>query len=219
MSSAYVIIENVLHVGLTGNIASGKSHAAQVFAELGAHVIDADSIAHELMSPATNTHRKIVEAFGEGILNPDRTIDRRILGDLIFNDDGRRALLNQLVHPDVHGEILRRIVELEKKYRYGIVIVHAALLVESGHYKIYDRLIVVMCDSSLQISRIVNRDGFSVEQAKKRLASQMPIEEKLKLADYTIETSGALWETREQIEAIYRDLVLQEIRLRDPLES
>lgn len=209
----------MLHVGLTGNIAAGKSHAAQVFAELGAQVIDADSIAHELMSPGTKTYGKIVEAFGEGILRPDRTIDRRALGDIIFKDDERRALLNRLVHPDVHGEILRRIVQLEKKYRYGIVIVHAALLVESGHYKIYDRLIVVTCDPSLQISRIVNRNGISVEEAKGRLATQMPIEEKLKLADYTVETSGALWKTREQIEAIYRDLVLQEIRLRDHPES
>ena len=111
------------------------------------------------------------------------------------------------------------IVELEKRYRYGIVIVHAALLVESGHYKIYDRLIVVVCDPHLQLSRIVSRNGLSIEQARKRLATQMSVEEKLKLADYTIETSGALWETREQIEAIYRDLVLQEMKLRDYPES
>ena len=208
----------MLNVGLTGNIAAGKSHAAQVFAELGAHIIDADALAHELMSPGFSTYRKVVEAFGEGILAPDRTIHRSKLADVIFNDDGRRELLNRLVHPDVHAEILRRIVELESKYRYGIVIVHAALLVESGHYKIYDRLIVVTCDPALQITRIINRDGLSMAEAKKRLGTQMPVEEKLKLADYTIDTSGALWETKEQIEAIYRDLILQEISLRERLE-
>jgi len=208
-------MQRMLHVGLTGNIAAGKSHAAQVFAELGAHVIDADAIAHELMSPGTDTYRKIVDAFGEGILKPDKTIDRKILGDIVFDDDGQRARLNQLVHPDVHTEIMRRIIELEKKQPHGIVIAHAALLVESGHYKIYDRLIVVVCDPSLQIARIVSRTGLTVEQARKRLDAQMPAEEKLKLADYTIETSGALWETREQIEAIYRDLMIEEIKLRD----
>lgn len=211
-------MQRMLHVGLTGNIGAGKSHAAQVFAELGAQVIDADTIAHELMSPGTNTYRKIVDAFGEGILGPDRTIDRKILGDIIFNNDGQRALLNQLVHPDVHTEIMRRIIELEKKHPRGIVIVHAALLVESGHYKIYDRLIVVVCDPTLQITRIVSRSGISVEEARKRLAAQLPVEEKLKLADYTIETSGALWGTREQIEAIYRDLMIEEIKLRDQPE-
>lgn len=208
-------MQNMLHVGLTGNIGAGKSHAAQVFAELGAHIIDADSIAHELMSPGTTSYEKIVRAFGEGILRPDRTIHRGVLGEIIFKDDERRALLNRLVHPDIHAEILRRIVELESKCRYGIVIVHAALLFESGHYKIYDRLIVITCDPSLQMARIVNRSGLTVEDAKRRLAAQMPIEEKLKLADYTIDTSGTFGETREQIEAIYRDLVLQEIRLRE----
>ena len=208
-------MQRMLHVGLTGNIAAGKSNAAQVFAELGAHVIDADAIAHELMAPGTNTYRKIVDAFREGILAPDQAIDRRILGDIVFNDDGKRAVLNQLVHPEVHTEIMRRIIELEKKQPRGIVIVHAALLVESGHYKIYDRVIVVVCDPTLQISRVVSRSGITIEQAKKRLAAQLPIEEKLKLADYTIETSGALWETKEQIEAIYRDLMLEEINLRD----
>jgi dephospho-CoA kinase len=211
-------MQPMLHVGLTGNIAAGKSHAAQVFAELGAQVIDADSIAHELMSPGTVTYRKIVEAFGEGILKPDRTIDRKVLGDLVFNDERHRSVLNQLVHPEVHAEILRRIVELEKQHRRGIVIVHAALLVESGHYKIYDRLIVVLCDPSLQVARIVSRNSLNVQQARKRLAAQMPVEEKLKLADYTIETSGALWETREQVEAIYRDLMIEEIKLRDTPE-
>jgi len=209
----------MLHVGLTGNMAAGKSHAAQGFAELGAHVIDADSLAHDLMAPGKSAYAKVVEAFGEKILRPDRTIDRKILGSIVFHNENQRILLNQLVHPEVHSAILRRIVELEKVFRYGMVVVHAALLVESGHHKAYNRLVVVTCDPALQITRIVARDGVSVEEARTLLATQMPVEEKLKLADYTIDTSGAFWETREQIEAIYRDLVLQEIRLREESES
>jgi dephospho-CoA kinase len=209
----------MLHVALTGNIAAGKSHAAQVFAELGAHIIDADLIAHETMFPGTTTFRKVVEAFGPAILTRDGLIDRRVLGEIVFHDAEKRQLLNSIVHPHVHAEILRRIVDLEKAYTYGIVIVHAALLVESGHYKVYDRLIVVACDPALQLARIVRRDRLSLEEAKVRLSAQMPVEEKLKLADYSIDTSGALHETREQIEAIHRDLVLQEIRYREHADS
>jgi dephospho-CoA kinase len=166
------------------------------------------------MSPGTEAHAKIVEAFGEGILNPDGTVDRKALGRIVFTDEQSRALINQLMHPAVHAEILRRIFELESRLTYGIVIVHAALLVESGHYKMYDRLIVVTCDPKLQLARIVGR-GLTLEEAAQRFAAQMPTEQKLRLADYTIETSGPLRETKRQIEAIYRDLMTQELSTRD----
>jgi dephospho-CoA kinase len=204
----------MLHVGLTGNMAAGKSQAAQVFAELGAHVLDADQIAHGLMSPGTESYAKVVQAFGEGILNLDGTINRKSLGRIIFSDENARLRINALIHPEVNAEILRRIVDLETKYTCGITIVHAALLVESGHHRIYDRLIVVTCDPKLQLARIINR-GLTPEEAQQRLAAQMPIEEKLRLADFTIETSGPLRETKKQIEAIYRDLLLHEMQLRE----
>jgi dephospho-CoA kinase len=210
-----VIIHRMLHVGLTGNIATGKSQAAHVFAELGAHVIDADVIAHDLLAKGTGTYLKVVEAFGSEILTVDGSISRRKLGEIVFNDSEKRKRLNRLVHPDVRDEVLRRVCALEESYSGGIIIVDAALLIESGHHKLYDRLIVVTCDPNLQVTRIINRDGLTVEQAKARMAAQMPAEEKLKLANYTIETSGTLRETRDQIEAIYRDLVLQELRLRN----
>ena len=209
----------MLHVGLTGNIASGKSHAVHVLAELGAHIIDADRVAHELMSPGTTTYAKVVEAFGEGILNPDRTIFRKKLGGIIFHDAEKRALLNNLVHPDVRTEILRRIIEMEKTSKRGIVIIDAALMVESGFYKVYDRLIVVHCEPALQLSRIISRDGLSVEEAKARIAAQMPAAEKLKYADYTIDTSGTFRQTHEQVEAIYRDLVLVEAGMQRSAEG
>ncbi len=205
----------MLHVGLTGNIASGKSHTASLFAELGAHIIDADLVVHELLACGTKTYERIVDAFGDGILCSDRKIDRRRLGQIIFFDAQKRLLLNNLTHPDVHAEILRRIFELEQSSSNGIIIVDAALMVETGGYRMYHRLIVVTCDPSLQVSRLMSRDGLTENEAKARMASQMPIEEKLKLADYTIDTSGTLKQTRDQAEAIYRDLVIQELRIKD----
>lgn len=209
------IMHRMLHVGLTGNIATGKSQAAHVFAELGAHVIDADVIAHDLLVKGTRTYLKVVEAFGSEILTMDGSVNRRKLGEIVFNDSERRKRLNGTVHPEVRDEVLRRVCELEESLPGGIIIVDAALLIESGHHKLYDRLVVVTCDPNLQLARIINRDGLTVEQAKARMAAQMPAVEKLKLADYTIETSGTLKETREQIEAIYHDLLLQELRLRN----
>jgi dephospho-CoA kinase len=208
-------MSGMLHVGLTGNIASGKSYAAMLFAEMGAHIIDADRVAHRLLFSGTKTYQTIVEAFGEQILAPDGEIDRKGLGRIVFSHPAKRALLNQLTHHEVGAEILRQIFELEQASARGIVIVDAALIVETGGYKMYDRLIVVTCDPSLQIARLMSRDQLSETEAKARMSSQLPIEEKLKLADYTIDTSGTLKQTRDQAEAIYRDLLVQEIRLKE----
>jgi dephospho-CoA kinase len=204
----------MLHVGLTGNIASGKSHATAVFAELGAHIIDADVVAHELLAPGTATYRKVVDAFGPEIVGDDGTIDRRRLGGIVFHDTHKRLLLNSLVHPDVRAEVLRRVVEIDGDGRNGILIVDAALMVESGSYKMYDKLIVVHCAPDLQIARIVARDNLSITEARARMAAQLPAEEKIKVADYTVDTSGTFRQTREQIEAIYRDLVLVELAMK-----
>jgi dephospho-CoA kinase len=212
MMDSYAMMHFMLHVGLTGNIGTGKSHAASVFAELGARIVDADIVAHELMEPGREAHQKVVQAFGEGILEPSGAINRKVLGKIVFENCEKRLLLNSLVHPAVHLEILRRMVELEKEGSSGVIIVDAALLVENAHHKYFDRLIVVTCDPNLQLARIMKRDGISLEEARQRRASQMPIEEKLKLADYVIETSGTLKETRVQIEDIYRELLLQGIK-------
>jgi dephospho-CoA kinase len=133
----------MLHVGLTGNIASGKSHAASVFAGLGAHVIDADRVAHELFSCGGRTYKKVVETFGEMILAPNQEIDRKRLAQIIFSDMEKRLLLNNLTHPEIGEEIQRRICEMEQVSSSGIIIVDAALMVETGSYRKYHRLIVV----------------------------------------------------------------------------
>jgi len=198
----------MLQVGLTGNIASGKSHVSSVFAELGARIIDADVIAHDLFVAGSSTYMKVVQAFGSRILAPDGSIDRKVLGDIVFRQKEQRLLLNALVHPDVLAEVMRRTFELDKQGFDGIVVVDAALMVESGFYRMQDRLIVVTCDPALQLARVVNRCGLSDEEARLRIASQMPVVEKIKLAHYTIDTSGTYNRTREQVERIYRDLIL-----------
>jgi dephospho-CoA kinase len=205
----------MLHVGLTGNIASGKSQAALMFAELGAHVIDADRIVHQLLASGTGTYQKIIDVFGNQVLDADREINRRRLGQIVFSDEEKRKLLNRLTHQEVGAEILRRIFDLEQKSSSGIIIVDAALMVETGSYKMYHRLIVVTCDPSLQITRLMNRDQLSEEAARARMSSQLPIEQKIRLADYTIDTSGTLKHVRDQVEAIYRDLAVQELRLKE----
>jgi dephospho-CoA kinase len=205
----------MLHVGLTGNIASGKSYASEVFAELGANVIDADKVVHELLASGTKTYHKVLNAFGEGILDQNQEIDRKKLAQIVFFDSEKRLLLNNLIHPEVGAEILRRVFDLEQSSASGIIIVDAALMVETGSYKMYHLLIVVACDPALQVSRLMSRDGLTEKEARARIESQMPIEEKRKFADYVIETSGTLKQTRDQAEAIYRDLLAQELSIRD----
>ncbi len=201
----------MLHVGLTGNIASGKTNARRVFREMGAHTIDADEIAHGLLEPGEEIYRKVIENFGGGIVDEDGTISRQRLGAIVFSDGDKLQLLNSLVHPAVRAEVQRRISELEGMHDTGIIIVDAALMVETGSYHGYDKLVVVYCKPALQLDRLMRRGGLTLEEARARIAAQMPVEEKLKAADYRIDTSGTLGQTRERIEAVYRDLVLLEI--------
>jgi dephospho-CoA kinase len=207
----------MLHVGLTGNIACGKSHAAGVFAELGAHVIDADALVHELFSrPGCKTHQQVIDQFGAAILSPDGTVDRRTLGAIVFADPEKRAILNSVVHPEVRSEITRRIAALERTGEEGggIIMVDAALMIETGSYKLYDRLVVVTCNPDLQLQRLMVRDALTEEQARARITAQLPSAEKVKLAHYVVETSGSFSETREQIEAVYRGLLSDAARPR-----
>ena len=200
----------MLHVGLTGNIASGKSYVASLFADMGACIIDADSVVHDLLKCGTNTYDRIVDGFGKQILDQNGSIDRKKLARIVFFDAEQRRRLNALIHPEVGAEISRRISEYEKSFSSGIIIVDAALMVETGGYKQYDCLIVVTCDPSSQLSRLMDRDGMTEEEAGARMASQMPMEDKIKLADYVIDNSGTLKQTRDQAESVYRDLLIRE---------
>lgn len=197
----------MLHVGLTGGIACGKSHAARVFAELGAYIIDADKLAHELMSPGKTAYGDVVAHFGPEILNDDESINGEKLGHIVFSDPGALTKLNSIVHPKVIEEEARLASEYAKKNPLAIVIVDAALLIEAGAHTIFDKLIVVYCEPKVQLARLMARDEFTMEEAQTRIRAQLPLEEKIKLADYKIDASGTFKETKLQIEEVYRELV------------
>ena len=195
----------MLRIGLTGNIAVGKSCAAARFAELGAAVIDADLFSHELMEPDETVYFRVVEEFGAKILRGDGSIDRRRLGDIVFTSEEKRSLLESIVHPAIRDSIARKIAEKEKISK--VVIVEAALMIETGGYKEYDRLIVVACSPAMQLARLMTRDGLAESEAKARIAAQMPMEKKIRFADYVIDTSGSLKSTLDQVDIIYQKLL------------
>ncbi|HSW40681.1 MAG TPA: dephospho-CoA kinase [Acidobacteriota bacterium] len=203
----------MLHVGLTGNIATGKSCAAALFARLGARVIDADEVVHELMRPGGATYHKIVDTFGPQIRDDCGNIDRRRLAEIVFSDEEKRHLLNSISHPVVRDEIRRRTALMEKSTPGGILMVEAALMVETGGWRQYQRLVVVTCSPALQLSRLMKRNGLSESEAQARIASQMSIEEKIKLAHYVIDSSGSFAQTGRQVERIYGELVTEEERM------
>ena len=196
----------MLKVGLTGSIAVGKSFVCDVFRELGCHVLDADKTAREVVEPGTEGLRRIVEEFGGEILQPDGTLDRGKLGKIVFSDEEWRQLLNSIVHPLVIAEQDRWIDEWEKADPDGIAIVDAALMIESGGYKRFDKLIVVWCRPEVQLERSIRRDNLSAEEARRRIAAQMPQEEKKKYADILIDTSDGFSEARRQTIEIYEQL-------------
>lgn len=200
----------MLKVGLTGGIACGKSYALKIFHRLGAHTIDSDEIARQVVEPGQPAYQKIVEEFGKEILLPDGRLDRKRLGQRIFSDPQAREQLNRIVHPYIFAEEERRIAELQDSpllKRSPLVIVDAALMIETGSYKNYQVIIVVYCHPSIQLRRLIGRDGLSEEEAQRVLASQMPILEKIRYADYIIENSGKLSETDHQIRHTYVELV------------
>ena len=196
----------MLKVGLTGSIAVGKSYVCEVFRELGAFVLDADQTAREVVQPNTNGLRLITKAFGDEILHPNGELDRIKLGTIIFTDEAKRQLLNAIVHPLViekQNEWLRRI---ESEKSDAICIVDAALMIESGGYKRFDKLIVVWCDSDIQLKRLMLRNNLSVEEALKRINSQMPQDEKKLYADFLIDTSEGFVAAEQQTYEVFRQL-------------
>jgi dephospho-CoA kinase len=204
----------MLKVGLTGSVAVGKSFVASVFRELGCFVFDADQIAHSVMEPGRPAHAEIVAEFGRQILAPDGSIDRAKLASIVFADKARRMRLNQIVHPRVIEELDRLLKEVESTNPGAIAIVDAALMIESGGYKRFDRLIVVFCDREEQIRRLIDRNHISREEAERRVAAQMSSEEKRRFADYEIDTSGTFEQTRQRVMQVYSQLLRDRARLR-----
>ncbi len=204
----------MIRVGLTGSIAVGKSFVLEVFRELGCYVLDADKTAREVVEPGTDGLKHIVDHFGEGVLLPDGSLDRKRLGRIVFNDETKRQLLNSIVHPLVIERQNEWIEGVERDDPDGIAIVDAALMIESGGYKRFDKLIVVWCRPEIQLERLMLRDALSADEAARRVAAQMPQEEKKSYADYLIDTSEGFDDTRTQTTEIFRQLrVLSEDRL------
>ena len=196
----------MLNVGLTGGLASGKSFVGGGLRDLGCRLIKADELGHEVLMPGGAAYAPVVEAFGTGILNDDGTIDRRRLAARVFTDTALLAKLNGIVHPAVFRREYELTVELVAADPSAIVVVEAAILVETGSYKRFARLIVAACTREQQIERAVKRDRLTREEAEARLARQLPLEEKVRLADYVVDTSGTKENTISQVGEVYRSL-------------
>jgi len=197
----------MLRVGLTGSIGVGKSFVTSVFVELGCRVLDADQTAREVVMPGTPGLKALTEVFGEDILAADGTLDRKRLGALIFADQTKREQLNHILHPFIIARQDEILNGWEAEDPKGIGIVDAALMIESGGYKRFDKLIVVHCRPEVQLERLMLRDKLSRDEALRRINSQMPQEEKQKYADYLIDTSDGFELTQSRTLEIYNQLI------------
>ena len=197
----------MLRVGLTGSIAVGKSFVASVFTELGCHVLDADQTAREVVMPGTPGLQALVVEFGEQVLTADGTLDRKRLGAIVFADEEKRQRLNHILHPFIIARQDEILNEWERNDPRGIGIVDAALMIESGGYKRFDKLIVVHCRPEVQLERLILRDKLSRDEAQRRIDSQMPQEEKQKFADYLIDTSDGFDLTRVRTIEVHNKLI------------
>ncbi len=200
-------VHRVLDVGLTGGIACGRTTVGGIFSRLGALVLDMDKVAHELMAPGGGAVESVAAAMGKEFLDAHGGIDRRALGARVFADRSARARLESILHPMILEVCQHRVAEFGIRRGRGIAISDAALLVETGGHRRYQRLVVVFCEPGLQLRRLMARDGFSEEEARLRIGSQLPLEEKKKVADYLIDTSGTLAMTETRAREVYARLL------------
>ncbi len=196
----------MLKLGLTGSIAVGKSFVCSVFRENGCHILDADQTARDVVSMGSEGLGEIVAHFGRDILTADGELDRRKMADIVFADDNKRSLLNSIIHPLVFVAQDRWIRECEQQDPNGIAIVDAALMIESGGYKRFDKIIVVWCKPDIQLQRLTQRDHLNIEDATKRIASQMSQDEKKRFADILIDTSVSTQETHDRVLKVLDEL-------------
>ena len=209
----------MLKVGLTGGIASGKSVVGEMLVALGAHLVQADHIAHSLMEPGEPVYNEVVRHFGREILNSDGSVNRGRLAEVAFgargSDQGspRVADLNRIVHPAVIRSQEEWMHAVSLQDPHGVAVVEAALLIEAGAAKRFDRLMVVTCDMEQRAERFARRQKVDLQTARaevaRRMAAQLPDEEKIKLADYVIDNSGSLEQTREQVQQVWQKLCPQ----------
>ena len=192
-----------MRVGLTGGLASGKSVVGQVLASLGCHVIKADELGHQVLAPGGEAYTATVAEFGPGILNTDGTIKRKALAAIVFSDPQQLAKLNRIVHPAVFQKEAEFLDQAEKLDPYGVGVVEAAILIETGSYRKYDRLVLAVCSEEQQIDRAMQRDSCTRAEAEARLRRQMSLNEKRAYAHHIIDTSGTLDWTVEQTRSLH----------------
>lgn len=196
-------------IGLTGGIASGKSTVSAMLAELGAAVVDADQVAREVVLPGEPALREVADAFGQAILNEDGTLNRSKLGEIVFADEAKRKKLEAILHPAIRQVMTDRIERLEKENPKRLVVADIPLLYETGLDARYPEVMVVYVPPSVQLKRLMERDGLSEDKARERLLAQLPIDEKKAKADWVIDNSGTREATRRQVLDFWRRKVLQ----------
>jgi dephospho-CoA kinase len=198
----------MLRVGLTGGIASGKSTVAAMLRELDCLVLDADTLGHELLEQGQDAFKEVVREYGQEVLDTYGNVDRSKLGQIIFADAQKRARLNQILHPRILDVVRRWFAALAQAGGPELAVVEAALIIEAGYNKELDQVIVCWCPAQQQLQRLLER-GLTAEQAKLRIAAQMPMEEKRRLGDETIDCSGSLAETERQVIEVLKRLLRQ----------
>ena len=199
-------VKEMLIIGLTGGVASGKTAVSQILREEGAYLIDADQIARELVQPHTATWNELIRVFGKEILQEDGSIHRKGLAAKVFSDPEQRNLLNHILHPRIKAEMDRRLKEIGQKDPNAIVVIDAALLIELRNHREMDKVIVVTATEKQQIERLMKWDGVEQEEAQRILFSQMPLEEKLKVADFVIRNEGSFEETKKRVKEVSKEL-------------
>lgn len=192
-------------IGLTGGIASGKTTVSRLLAELGAVVLDADKVGHEALAPGSEAYRKVVAAFGTGVLRPDGSVDRKKLGEIVFNDAQALAHLNRILHPYMYQMIAERLEE-HRRSGTSVVVLEAAVLLEAGWTSLVDQIWVTQASEDTAIQRLGERNSFSAAQAQARIRSQLSPERRSRQADIIINTDCPLAETECQVRELWRDL-------------
>lgn len=196
----------MLKLGITGGIASGKSTVAAMFAELGAILIDTDVIARRVVAPGGLALKKIVEEFGPGMLDANDELDRRRLREYIFQNHEARQKLNAIVHPDVAAQVQAELERIEERSPQAVALVDVPLLYETNTESRYDAVVVVFVPPEVQVQRLMARDGVDLKAAEQSLTAQMPLAEKRKKAQFVVDNSGSLQETRRQVQAVWQAL-------------
>ena len=196
----------MLKVGLTGGLACGKSFVGDKLAEWGCLLIQADELGHQVLAPGGEAYDAVIEEFGSGILNGGGQIDRNLLAASVFDSPERLARLNALVHPPVVRREEALAAEFAAREPHGIFVLEAAILIENGSYKRFDRIILVSCREDQQVERAMRREGSTEADVRARLSRQMPLEEKRKYAQFVIDTSGEKEDSVRQTRAVYETL-------------